>query len=47
MTPYSGDTWVQEWTIFYWAWTIAWSPFVGAFLLVYRVGVQFVNMLLV
>lgn len=31
MTPYNGSTWVQEWTIFYWAWVIAWSPFVGAF----------------
>ena len=32
MTPYNGDSnWTQEWTIFYWAWTIAWSPFVGAF----------------
>lgn len=31
MTPYSGDTWVHEWTIFYWAWAISWSPFVGAF----------------
>ncbi|QTD41342.1 BCCT family transporter [Sporosarcina sp. Te-1] len=31
LQPYQGGTWVQEWTIFYWAWTIAWSPFVGAF----------------
>jgi choline-glycine betaine transporter len=31
MTPYAGDTWVRDWTIFYWAWAIAWSPFVGAF----------------
>ncbi|WP_099159966.1 BCCT family transporter [Virgibacillus ndiopensis] len=31
LTPYSGDTWVRDWTIFYWAWAIAWSPFVGAF----------------
>lgn len=31
LQPYKGGTWVQEWTIFYWAWTIAWSPFVGAF----------------
>lgn len=31
LTPYSGDIWVREWTIFYWAWAIAWSPFVGAF----------------
>src|SRR5690606_18550756 len=31
MTPYQGGTWVQDWTIFYWAWAIAWSPFIGAF----------------
>src|SRR5690606_682030 len=23
--------WGSRWTIFYWAWVIAWSPFVGAF----------------
>ncbi|MBS4204640.1 BCCT family transporter [Lederbergia citrea] len=32
LSPYTGATWVREWTIFYWAWTIAWSPFVGAFI---------------
>ncbi|WP_404454080.1 BCCT family transporter [Virgibacillus necropolis] len=31
LSPYTGETWVTEWTIFYWAWAIAWSPFVGAF----------------
>lgn len=31
LQPYQGGSWVREWTIFYWAWTIAWSPFVGAF----------------
>src|SRR5699024_10973128 len=31
LTPYSGETWVREWTVFYWAWSTAWSPFVGAF----------------
>ncbi|MCA0970515.1 BCCT family transporter [Halobacillus litoralis] len=32
LTPYQGDgSWLREWTIFYWAWVIAWSPFVGAF----------------
>lgn len=30
-TPYLGGTWVRDWTVFYWAWAIAWSPFVGAF----------------
>ncbi|SET34108.1 choline/carnitine/betaine transport [Salinibacillus kushneri] len=32
LTPYEGGTWVQDWTIFYWAWVIAWSPFVGSFI---------------
>lgn len=31
LTPYTKGEWVQQWTIFYWAWAIAWSPFVGAF----------------
>ena len=31
LEPYIGGTWVKDWTIFYWAWAIAWSPFVGAF----------------
>ncbi|SES37865.1 glycine betaine uptake BCCT transporter [Salisediminibacterium halotolerans] len=25
-------TWVDGWTIFYWAWWIAWAPFVGTFI---------------
>ncbi|GAB3843865.1 BCCT family transporter [Nesterenkonia populi] len=24
--------WQQDWTIFYWGWTIAWAPFVGIFI---------------
>jgi len=28
----SGDGWIQGWTVFYWAWWIAWSPFVGTFI---------------
>ncbi|MBB6454760.1 choline/carnitine/betaine transport [Salirhabdus euzebyi] len=32
LSPYRGGTWVQDWTIFYWAWVIAWSPFVGSFI---------------
>lgn len=32
MQPYAGGTWVKDWTIFYWAWAIAWSPFVGSFI---------------
>jgi choline-glycine betaine transporter len=31
LQPYQGGTWVRDWTIFYWAWATAWSPFVGAF----------------
>ncbi|GAA3731789.1 choline/carnitine/betaine transport [Spinactinospora alkalitolerans] len=28
-----GDTgWQGSWTVFYWAWTITWSPFVGIFI---------------
>ncbi|SHF34918.1 choline/carnitine/betaine transport [Modicisalibacter ilicicola DSM 19980] len=30
-SPFSDETWANEWTIFYWAWVIAWSPFVGTF----------------
>ncbi|TVQ82492.1 MAG: BCCT family transporter [Micavibrio sp.] len=29
---FEGSTWAREWTVFYWAWVIAWSPFVGAFI---------------
>ncbi|APH05458.1 glycine betaine uptake BCCT transporter [Bacillus weihaiensis] len=25
-------SWIQGWTIFYWAWWIAWAPFVGTFI---------------
>ncbi|MBY5983816.1 BCCT family transporter [Halomonas sp. DP5Y7-2] len=31
MSPYNNDPWAQNWTIFYWAWVIAWAPFVGTF----------------
>ncbi|RNF39065.1 BCCT family transporter [Planococcus salinus] len=31
LTPYTGESWVNDWTVFYWAWVIAWSPFVGSF----------------
>ncbi len=32
--PNSPDnaTWQNTWTVFYWAWTITWSPFVGIFI---------------
>lgn len=26
-----GRTWIGSWTLFYWAWWIAWAPFVGLF----------------
>ncbi|MFB4164704.1 BCCT family transporter [Alteribacillus sp. JSM 102045] len=30
---FTGDReWLESWTIFYWAWWIAWSPFVGTFI---------------
>ncbi len=32
MAPFSESTWVADWTVFYWAWWISWSPFVGAFI---------------
>lgn len=27
LTPFSGETWVGSWTLFYRAWWIAWAPF--------------------
>ena len=29
---YEQNDWQKNWTIFYWAWWIAWSPFVGMFI---------------
>lgn len=29
---YTGNKWQNVWTIFYWGWWIAWSPFVGMFI---------------
>ena len=29
---YTVSSWMGSWTIFYWAWWIAWSPFVGMFI---------------
>lgn len=31
-TPFRDSGWVGSWTVFYWAWWIAWSPFVGLFI---------------
>ncbi|MCB1141008.1 MAG: BCCT family transporter [Leptospiraceae bacterium] len=32
MTPFTNQKWLGEWTLFYWAWWIAWAPFVGTFI---------------
>lgn len=34
MAPWGGDykQWMGWWTLFYWAWWIAWAPFVGSFI---------------
>lgn len=29
--PFQGYEWTRSWTLFYWAWWIAWAPFVGLF----------------
>lgn len=29
---YEGSTWQNDWTVFYWAWWISWSPYVGMFI---------------
>ncbi|PAE14398.1 hypothetical protein CHH91_19785, partial [Virgibacillus sp. 7505] len=31
MTPFSNDEWLGSNTIFFWAWHMSWSPFVGLF----------------
>lgn len=32
LTPFKDDTWLGNWTIFYWAWWLSWGPFVGTFI---------------
>lgn len=32
MYAYEPNPWLADWTLFYWAWWIAWSPFVGMFI---------------
>lgn len=32
MYAYDPKEWLGEWTLFYWGWWIAWSPFVGMFI---------------
>lgn len=29
---FGGQDWLSAWTIFYWAWWVSWTPFVGSFL---------------
>ena len=29
--PYGDNSWLGSWRLFYWAWFIAWAPFVGVF----------------
>ena len=31
-TPFRDSGWIGGWTVFYWGWWIAWSPFVGLFI---------------
>ncbi|WP_299442926.1 BCCT family transporter [uncultured Rhodospira sp.] len=31
-SPYAGGQWVEQWTMFYWAWGLSWAPFVGSFI---------------
>lgn len=35
---YRGGSWQHDWTIFYWAWWISWSPFVGMFIARISIG---------
>lgn len=30
--PYADNSWFGSWRLFYWAWFIAWAPFVGVFI---------------
>ncbi|MEZ4420664.1 MAG: BCCT family transporter [Nitrospirales bacterium] len=32
LAPFRDSTWIHNWTLFYWAWWIAWAPFVGTFI---------------
>ncbi|SHJ99832.1 BCCT family transporter [Tepidibacter formicigenes] len=32
VNPFGKGDWYKSWTIFYWAWWIAWAPFVGTFI---------------
>jgi choline/glycine/proline betaine transport protein len=41
---YTGSNWQNAWTVFYWGWWIAWSPFVGMFIARISKGVLFVSL---
>lgn len=32
ITGYGDNSWVMGWRVFYWAWWVAWAPFVGIFI---------------
>lgn len=32
INAFGDNTWLNGWTVFYWAWWIAWAPFVGTFI---------------
>lgn len=32
INPFGSNAWLGNWTVFYWAWWIAWGPFVGTFI---------------
>jgi glycine betaine transporter len=32
LTPFRDSSWIGGWTVFYWAWWVSWSPFVGLFI---------------
>ncbi|MEH7883404.1 BCCT family transporter [Bacillus sp. JJ1609] len=32
LNPFGEGEWIASWTLFYWAWWIAWAPFVGMFI---------------
>lgn len=32
INAFGDNSWLKSWTVFYWAWWIAWAPFVGSFI---------------
>ena len=32
LAPLGDQQWIRDWTLFYWAWWVAWAPFVGTFI---------------